>query len=344
MNAKTTNDTTHRAPAAIILIALTLASVTLGSCGNVLTDLVALEYIGAGTSTNPYKIHTAEELYAIRGGAEGYEEWGLDDHYRLMTDIDLSGYSNWTPLGDYASSTANIFTGTLDGNGHTISNLTISTSSNEQGLFGRMGSGGKISNHKLTGVGVTGGSNIGGLAGSSDGTIMDCSVAGSVSGTTVVGGFVGFNSGSTISNCNATSTVSGYSESDSVGGFTGWNHSTIFDCYSTGAVSGSSDIGGFVGYNQGTITDCYSTGSISGTSEVGGFIGHVHSGAITDCYYDSNTSGRNDTTGGSIPKTTAEMMRKSAFTTGTGASTDWDFDTVWGIDEGTSYPYLLWGK
>jgi len=177
----------------------------------------------------------------------------LSANYRLMADIDLSGYSNWTPIGDYASSTSNIFSGTLDGNGRTIQNLTISSSSNYQGFFGYIESGAKVSPLTLTRVNVEG--------------------------------------------------------TDYVGELAGWNWGTITDCYATGAVEGSADVCGFVGY--------------------------LTADTIMDCYYDSETTGR--TNSYATGKTTAEMYEKATFS-------GWDFDPVWGIDEGESYPYLLWER
>jgi len=119
------------------------------------------------------------------------------------------------------------------------------------------------------------------------------------------------------------------------GGLVGWNYGAITNSYATGSISGSDYVGGLVGWNlQGTITNSYATGSISGIWYVGGLVGLNYQGTITSSYWDTVTSGQSASAGGT-GKTTAEMKQQSTFV-------DWDFTTIWAIDEGVSYPYFLW--
>jgi len=266
-------------------------------------------------------ISSAEGLPAINT-----DSTSLGGYYILMADIDLSDYSSgtgWTPIG--ASGSA--FTGVFDGNGHTISNLTINDSTvNNKGFFGYT-SGATIKNITLTGVSVSGKQYIGGLSGSSSGgTISNCSVAGTVNGNmNFIGGLVGVTSTVSITDCytsgtviNSNSTFMGYagglagettggtitgcyssadvSGGNGTGGLIGHNISaSLNDCYATGSVNGSSSTGGLVGSNGGNITSCYATGAIiintftSGQQHwVGGLIGYLWSGTITSCYSTGN--------------------------------------------------------
>ncbi|MGN1458313.1 MAG: GLUG motif-containing protein, partial [Acutalibacteraceae bacterium] len=136
-------------------------------------------------------------------------------------------FTDWTPIGN---SYSNQYTGTFDGQGHTISGLYFNnTIKGYVGLFGHLGSGGEIKN-----VGV---------------------IDSYFSGYNYVGGVCGSNYGSTITGCYNTGTVSG--KSQSVGGVCGSNDGTITGCYNTGTVSGRGSVGGVCGWNDGTITGCY---------------------------------------------------------------------------------------
>jgi len=213
---------------------------------------------------------TGTDLQGINGNLSGY--------YALGSNIDATATSSWnsgagfTPLGN---STTN-FTGSFNGLGHTISNLTINVpSASDVGLFGYTGTGSVIQNVGLLGGSVTGDDIVGGLVGLNNGTVSNSYATGNVSGSEYVGGLVGYNAGS-ISNSYATGSVSGYlpaSEFGGFGGLVGFNESTVTDSYATGGVSSSSlypDIGGLVGWNEGTISNSYATGSVSGSTGSGG--------------------------------------------------------------------------
>lgn len=203
------------------------------------------------------------------------------------------------------------FTGTFDGNGHTINNINIidedktphpgdgdNQSSSDIGLFARLGSGGTVKNLKVTGS-VSGGErgiNVGGIVGANNGGIVtNCTFSGSVSGGSAmnVGGIVGQNS-SSVTDCTFSESLSG---NGNVGGIVGQNSGSVTDCANSGSfnISGSGNFGGVVGNNSGSVTGCSNSGRISvpmtnppssASGNLGGVVGQ-NSGAgarITSCY------------------------------------------------------------
>jgi hypothetical protein len=200
------------------------------------------------------------------------------------------------------------------------------------GLVGR-NYGGTLTNCYATGK-VTGDYNTGGLVGYAySSSIANCYATGEVRGGDYTGGLVGWNESGTIKNCYATGSVSG--NNDRTGGLVGCNYKgcTITNCYATGEVTGNKYTGGLVGSNYGTITNCYATGKVTGGSDTGGLVGYNNSGTITNSYYNSDPAGQINN-GIGTPLTTAKMKQQSNFKT-------WDFDTIWNINEGFSYPFLI---
>ncbi|KAF0146856.1 MAG: hypothetical protein FD187_3185, partial [bacterium] len=271
---------------------------------------------------------TQTDLQGINGNLSG--------QYVLGADIDASATSGWnfdtgfTPLGD----SGNDFIGTFDGLGHVITGFIINRPSSDYvGLFGYVDSGGVVRNIGLEGGSVSGHDVVGGLVGWNSGTITQTYATGIISGNNYVGGLVGRNYG-TITQTYATGAVSGNTY---VGGLAGAGRGTITQTYATGAVSGDSHIGGLVGWNddEGTITQTYATGAVSSNTYVGGLVGRNY-GTVTDSFYDQETTGQSDTDRGT-PKTTAEMKTKSTFT-----GANWDFSTVWGMKSSLNsrYPVL----
>jgi hypothetical protein len=183
-----------------------------------------------------------------------------DINITLDKNIDLTG-KGWTPIG---TSFDNSYKGTFDGGGHTITGLTVTTNDQFVGLFGYLNRAGTVKNVVMEGIQITsnhGSSQAGGVVGFSRGTIENCSVSGSVSGTVYVGGVVGAQWGGSITGYSSSATVKGTVD---VGGAVGFNGgSRILACYATGNVTstGSSTvnvyIGGFCGYNSTTVTACY---------------------------------------------------------------------------------------
>jgi len=290
---------------------------------------------GTGEPNDPYLIFDANQMNAI--GADS-NDW--DKHFILMADINLSGFTG-TEFNIIGIHYYNEFTGVFDGNGHTISNFTYtSTATTCIGLLGYVDDpNAEIKDLGLIDPNVDAGTgrDVGSLVGFvKDGTITNCYVeGGSVSGVDYVGGLVGNAYYGTISNCYSTGSATG--TGDYVGGLVGRNRATISDCYATGDVSGDYDVGGLVGENyRGTITKCYSTGSVSGNRYVGGLVGW-NRGTVPDSFWDIETSGQTTSAGGT-GLTTAEMQAASTFI-GWGACGN---KGIWTLDEGNDYPHLWW--
>ena len=255
-----------------------------------------------------YTVTSAEGLKNIAKLVN--EQWNLGINITLTSDIDLSGI-DWTPIGiDYNHR----YTGTFDGGGHTITGLTVTGSDQYAGLFGYIGSGGTVKNVTLKDVKIESNHSsgyVGGVAGDSWGTIENCSVSGSVSGTTFAGGVVGSQWGGSITGCNSSATVKGVIFAGGIAGETN-SGASLTGCYATDDVTVENDgtnnshAGGVVGYNGGgTLTACYATGSVtgsgSGTIYVGGVTGSNNLGTLTACYHAKrNINGPNGTTGGVV--------------------------------------------
>ena len=253
-----------------------------------------------------YTVTSAEGLKNIAKLVN--EEWKLGINITLTADIDLKGI-DWTPIGKDDNKA---YTGTFDGNGKTITGLTVTGSDQYAGLFGYIGSGGTVKNVVLEGVQIESDNSsgyAGGVAGDSWGTIENCSVSGSVSGTTFAGGVVGSQWGGSITGCNSSATVKGVIFAGGIAGETN-SGASLTGCYATRDVTVENDgtnnshAGGVVGYNGGgTLTACYATGSVtgsgSGTIYVGGVTGSNNFGILTACYHaKEDVSGPTGTTGG----------------------------------------------
>ena len=257
-----------------------------------------------------YTVTSAEGLKNIAKLVN--EEWNLSIDITLTSDIDLSGI-DWTPIGiDYNHR----YAGTFDGNGKTITGLTVTTSDQYAGLFGYIGSGGKVKDVTLKGVQITTTyiyGNAGGVAGWSYGNIENCSVSGSVSvsgNNGTAGGVVGYQSGGFLTRCSSSATVNAGNTAGGVAGQTD-SGATLTACYATGDVTlesinlGGNFAGGVVGCNSSssTLQACYAWGSVtgsgSGTIYVGGVTGENTDGTLTACYHAKGTvKGPAGTTGG----------------------------------------------
>ena len=255
-----------------------------------------------------YEVYNAEGLKNIAELVN--EEWKLGINITLTGNIDLKGI-DWTPIGKDDNKA---YTGTFDGNGKTITGLTVTGSYKYAGLFGDIDENGTVKNVVLEGVQITRDNSsgyAGGVAGDSWGTIENCSVSGSVSGTTFAGGVVGSQRGGSITGCNSSATVKGVIFAGGIAGETN-SGASLTGCYATGDVTVENDgtnnshAGGVVGYNGGgTLTACYATGSVtgsgSGTIYVGGVTGSNNLGTLTACYHAKrNINGPNGTTGGVV--------------------------------------------
>ena len=261
-------------------------------------SLAAAKDLGYTIESNgSYTVTSADGLMNIAKLVNGGK---TDINITLDTDIDLTG-KDWTPIGtDYDNS----YKGTFDGGGHTITGLTFTTNDEFAGLFGWLNRAGTVKNVVMEGVQITSnqiyGGSIGGVAGYSWGTIENCSVSGSVSGTVYVGGVVGVQIGGSITGCSSSATVKGTVD---VGGVAGQTNSsaTLTACYATGNVTieiaPKKNIagGGLVGMNAGSsLLACYATGNVTSTGSstgyvhIGGFLGNNYANVMTACYWKNN--------------------------------------------------------
>jgi len=281
---------------------------------------------GNGTPSNPYEVHTPNDLDNVRNF--------LSAEFILMNDIDLTEWieentdndikeNGWKPIGKDATNSKTAFSGTFNGNGYQITGLWINRDKiDDVGLFGAVSQNGTIKQLQavLADAGVAGNTYVGGLAGSCHGTISGCSVIGDgeVTGTSLTGGLTGHNNG------------------------------TLSDCYSIVAASttgANASVGGLVGYNKdGKITRCYAIGTVSETgtnTDIGGLVGNQSGGTITSCYYlytpDYTGIGNVNDSENVCTSLTESQMRH------TGSYTGWTFDgNPWMILGGQSAPYFKW--
>ena len=247
-------------------------------------------------SDGSYTVTSADGLMNI---AELVNGGKTDINITLDKNIDLTGKS-WTPIGtDYDNS----YTGTFDGGGHTITGLTVTTNDQFVGLFGSIGYAGTVKNVMMEDVQITSNRSsgfAGGVAGYSDGTIENCSVSGSVSGTDCVGGVVGSQKAGSIIGCSSSATVNGTVDVGGVAGQTIFG-ATLTACYATGNVIIEIDRtenisgGGLVGFNDGiSLLSCYATGNVTSTGSstgymhIGGFLGNNYANVMTACYWKNN--------------------------------------------------------
>jgi hypothetical protein len=307
------------------------------------------------TTSAAIPVSTPAEFQAIKDNPSA--------SYYLINDIDMVGES-YTPIGNSGDG---LFTGEVDGRDFTVSNITIDTASSDQGVFDVISSGGYVHDLKIVDVDITANARSGGFAGKiAGGTVINCSVTGTIDGGHQIGGFVGYiTSTTTVQGCSSEVAVTSSGNFHRVGGFVGQiDTGTIETSYATGNVSATdtqSFVGGFLGYGSGVINNCYATGDVIGNNTngrtggfvgtafltsitnsystgavsvgtfLGGFAGRNIGSTISDCYYDTTTSGQSDT-GKGIPKITAEMKQELTFD-------DWDFLTpVWYIIEDDIYP------
>ncbi len=278
-------------------------------CSALFSQTATPPSVGNGTTSNPYQIETLDNLYWLSQNV-----WSWSKHYIQTANIDAAATASWdggngfSPIGN--SSTK--FTGSYDGQGHTINHLAINRSTEDYiGLFGYVESASI--------------SNLG---------IVDCSIIGRLR----AGGLVGSGLYPVISNCFTTGNVSVTDEQ--CGGLVGYDWEGTFSyCYSKATVSGTLMIGGFIGaaMKLSSFTNCYSTGSVPSGTDVGGFVGFAFPTATADnCFWDTESSGKTTSNLGT-GKTTSEMKMQSTYT-------GWDFANNWSIqdDFNDGYPYLKW--
>jgi hypothetical protein len=275
----------------------------------------------------PVEIYTIQDLYNVRDNLLG--------HYKLMNDLDFDDDNSYEQVGNWedfktdmttgdgfepiGTTSANEFRGFFDGKGFVIKNLYINRASTSNiGLFGYVGTAGRIVRTGIVDADITGGRYVGAISGYNNGTILTSFSTGSITNTVTgdAGGIAGYNYG--------------------LGTSTGF----ISDCYSRVSVTGLARVGGLVGWNYyATIINSYSTGAVSGTSAIGGLIGQSSVASAIDCFWDTQTSGQATSAGG-LGRTTAEMTYPYAANT----FDTWNFIHLWAEDasyiKNDGYPFF----
>ena len=259
-------------------------------------SLAAAKDLGYTIESNgSYTVTSADGLINV---AELVNGGKTDINITLGKNIDLTG-KGWTPIG---TNYEKRYKGTFDGRGHTIKGLTVTTNDQFVGLFGYLDKAGTVKNVVMEGIQITSNhvlmsGNTGGVVGYSWGTIENCSVSGSVSGTNCVGGVVGSQKAGSIIGCSSSAIVKG---TRYVGGVAGEKWGTMTACYATGNVTleinSPQDLsgGGVVGLNGGsTVLACYATGNVNskgsntGNVHIGGLFGDNYT-VVTACYWKNN--------------------------------------------------------
>ncbi len=285
----------------------------------------AVPLAGAGTIDDPYQVGTAEEFALL-----SWHVSVLDKHILLTADVDCADVTIY-PIGDLGA-----FTGVFDGDGRVIRNVAIDEPlTSYVGVFSWLATGAEIRDLGIVDGEISGRVCVGALAGVNEGIVERCSASTPVTGRHIAGGLVGENLNSgMVTKCYA----SGATEAeDNAGGLVGRNYEgTISRSYATGAAAGESNVGGLVGgHYLGTVSECYSTGTATGTEDVGGLIGYSSEATTEISFWDTETSGLASSAGGT-GKTSLEMITQDTF-----VNALWDFENVWYMLGGASYPYLI---
>ena len=273
-------------------------STKVDGAGEVWDGKVAAAFAGGrGTAEDPYLIADGAQLArfaAIVNGTDGMARntaaCGKLTADILLNDISdwenwnesTEGLNSWTPIGSITYR----FSGTLDGDGHSVSGIYINITADYQGLVGFLDNGGTLQNLGVKASYIKGDWYVGGVCGwNYDGTVNNCYNTGKVTGSNDVGGVCGLNFGN-VTNCYNSGTVAGSSQ---VGGVCGMNMmGSVTNCYNAGNVTGTGEhVGGVCGQNNATVTNCYNTGSVTGSNDVGGVCGR-NDGTVTNCYYQKD--------------------------------------------------------
>ena len=297
---------------ALVMSYVPMVSITASAAA---TDITVTIDTGASVTLrdadgdNYYDIGTVDELYAF---AAAVNNGNNAINGELTADItvnqnvlnedgqlngDVSDFRVWTPIGNGS----NQYDGTFYGDAHTITGLYFDNiNANYIGLFGCVGLDGKVQGVGIIKSYFNGGFIVGGVVGSSNGTVINCYNTGSVRGNSnSVGGVIGYND-NIVRDCYNEGAISGGNKN--AGGVVGYSSSngTVTNCFNTGSVSGMENVGGVVGYNYSTMTNCYNTGFVSSNGDgVGGVVG-ISGGSMTNCYNEGTINGDDTNVGGVV--------------------------------------------
>jgi len=249
---------------------------------------------GAGTKANPYQVNSPGQLECL-----GQDRQLWSKSFILTADIDLASrlYSD-ALIGCYPNEDNLGFSGSFDGSGYYILGLTMASARDYAGLFGYISPLGEVRGLTLKDARVLARSTLdalggtGTLAGVHDGTVVDCSATGSVTGCRQVGGLVGRKYRGALSRSFATTSASGNTR---IGGLSGYivSLSTVSECSAAGEVCGNTMVGGLAGVAYGTISQCFGTGNVSGDTMLGGLVGQAY-GVISQCSATGDVSGKDN--------------------------------------------------
>ena len=278
-------------------------STKVDGAGEVWDGTVAKAFAGgSGTVETPYLITNGAQLAHF---ASMVNSGQTSINGKLTADIllnDISDWENWnesteglnrwTPIGNSSQP----FTGTLDGDGHSVSGIYINSGTDYQGLVGVLDNGGTLQNLGVKASYIKGRNFVGGLCGMNMmGNVTNCYNSGTVAGSNQVGGVCGWNYDGTVTNCYNAGNVTGNAY---VGGVCGENDDNVTNCYNTGSVTGSNYVGGVCGQNYDNVTNCYNTGSVTGNyAYVGGLCGQNYD-TVTNCYNSGSVEGNDYSVGG----------------------------------------------
>jgi hypothetical protein len=272
-------------------------------------------YPGSGTEGDPFLISTCQQLQDI--------DANLSSYFKLAQSFSCADF-DFTPIAN-----GDVFDGTLDGDNHEISDLTLDSGDSYQALFYYIDVAGVVKNLTISNISITTtDEEVGGVVAYNDGTLTNVHVTGSIEGGTTVGGVAGYNNG-TISHSSSAATIA--SSGGTAGGLIGSNDGTVTNCYSTGEVTSSSyGVGGFVGQaGEGTISQSYSIGDVTATDgEVGGFVGFQSDGVIEESYATGDVSSDAYYNGGFAGLVGADGVITNTFARGNVSSTETESETA----------------
>ena len=304
-------------------------------------------------SESSFEITTPEQLAGLAQLVnEGTEDF-KDKIIKLDEDIRLNETSNWESWDDTnkpdnewtaIGTDAKLFKGTFDGQNHTISGIYISNSNDNQGLFGYVYDG-MIQNLSVADSYIQARNYVGGIVGyNNNGTVSNCSNSGTVTGVQIVGGIVGYSSGSgsggKVSNCSNSGTVTGTLWAGGIVGYTEFN-GDVLNCSNSGTVTGGEAVGGVVGHNgvkRGTVSNCSNSGTVTG-SGVGGIVGE-NVATVSDCYY-MEKEGLQGVGSGSGTSTNVKSKTPEEYESGEVARLLDETGEIWGQDFDKGYPVPL---
>jgi hypothetical protein len=286
------------------------------------------EFVRDADGDGWFAICNAEQLQAIQtlGTGEGQRTTlGLAvrnaRRYELVQDLDLRGLGNWTPVGNCGPEKNCMvardrygFAGALDGNGHTLRNLTVNLpEGGGVGMFGTLAKSGVVRNLALENARVTGRGGVGALVGANFGYVADCRAGVNVVGRLATGGLVGGHAGQVV-NCHVRGEVSGQA---AVGGLAGDMNGVVRDSSADVRVTAGKGVGGLVGLNTtGKVLNSRASGTVAGADNTGGLVGVNTDALVENSFATGEVQGTGTNVGGLVGFNSQSRVL-SSFATGT---------------------------